>query len=90
MPARAARLTRAQLEVALKRAGRKRGVEAEAGRLRDVFRSDWVHRPQLFEDALGKQMLALLIQLEGACTGAGQLAEVVEEAFPQYPDTGSC
>lgn len=31
-------------------------------------------------------MLALLIQLEAACTAADQLAEAVEEAFPQHPD----
>lgn len=31
-------------------------------------------------------MLALLIQLDAACTAADQLAEAVEEAFPQHPD----
>ncbi|GGW97069.1 hypothetical protein GCM10010383_28600 [Streptomyces lomondensis] len=85
-PARAARLTRTQLEAALKRAGRKRGITAEAERLRDVFHSEWAHQPPLVEDALGKQMLALLVQLEAACTAADDLAEAVEEAFPQHPD----
>ncbi|MFG2526314.1 IS110 family transposase [Streptomyces sp. NPDC048527] len=85
-PARAARLTRTQLQAALKRAGRKRGIEAEAERLRDVFRADWAHQPPLVEDALGKQMLALLVQLEAACTAADDLSEAVEEAFPQHPD----
>ena len=85
-PTRAARLTRTQLEAALKRAGRKRGIEEEADRLRDVFRDAYAHQPLLVEDALGKQMLALLLQLEAACTAADELAEVVEEAFPQHPD----
>ncbi|MDR6981342.1 transposase [Streptomyces sp. 3330] len=85
-PTRAARLTRAQLQAALKRAGRKRGIEAEADRLRDVFRAEWAHQPPLVEDALGKQMLALLVQLEAACTASDDLAKVVEEAFPQHPD----
>ncbi|MFD8396768.1 transposase, partial [Streptomyces sp. NPDC059680] len=85
-PARAARLTRTQLEAALKRAGRKRGITAEAERLRGVFRDDYAHQPPLVEDALGKQMLALLVQLEAACTAADDLAEAVEEAFPQHPD----
>lgn len=85
-PSRAARLTRTQLAAALKRAGRKRGVEAEADRLREAFRADWAHQPPLVEDALGKQMLALLIQLDAACTAADDLAEAVEEAFPQHPD----
>ncbi|MFI0765659.1 IS110 family transposase [Streptomyces sp. NPDC021218] len=87
-PTRAARLTRTQLQAALRRAGRKRGIEAEADRLRDVFRSEWAHQPPLVEDALGKQMLALLVQLEAACTAADQLAEAVEEIFPQHPDAG--
>ncbi|MFG2593486.1 IS110 family transposase [Streptomyces sp. NPDC048438] len=84
-PAKAARLTRAQLQAALKRAGRQRGIAADAERLREVFRADWAHQP-LVEDALGKQMLALLVQLEAACTAADNLAEAVEEAFPQHPD----
>ncbi|WP_406347034.1 IS110 family transposase [Streptomyces sp. NBC_00648] len=37
-PAQAARPTRAQLRAAFRRAGRSRGIEAEAERLRDVFR----------------------------------------------------
>jgi hypothetical protein len=85
-PARAARLTRTQLHAALKRAGRQRGIEAEAERLRAGFRSDYAHQPALVEDALGKQMLALLVQLQAACTAADDLAQAVEEAFPQHPD----
>ncbi|MFE5485649.1 IS110 family transposase [Streptomyces sp. NPDC056527] len=85
-PTRAARLTRTQLQAALKRAGRQRGIEVEADRLREVFRAEWAHQPPLVEDALGKQMLALLVQLEAACTAADQLAKAVEETFPQHPD----
>ncbi|MGI5351423.1 IS110 family transposase [Streptomyces sp. CA-250714] len=85
-PTRAAKLTRTQLQAALKRAGRKRGIEVEAERIREVFRSDWAHQKPLVEDALGKQMLALLIQLEAASQAADDLAEAVEEAFPQHPD----
>jgi transposase len=85
-PNRAARLRRTQLQAALKRAGRKRGIETEADRIRNVFRANWAHQPALVEDALGKQMLALLIQLEAACTAADDLAGAVEEAFPQHPD----
>ena len=85
-PVKAAQLTRTQLQAALKRAGRQRGIDAEAERLREVFRADWAHQPPLVEDALGKQMLALLIQLEASCTAADDLAEAVEEMFPQHPD----
>lgn len=31
-------------------------------------------------------MLALLVQLEAACTATDDLAEAVEETFPQHPD----
>ncbi|MFI9161611.1 IS110 family RNA-guided transposase [Kitasatospora aureofaciens] len=85
-PAKAARLTRTQLAAALKRAGRQRGIEAEAERLREVFRADWAHQRPLVEDALGRQMLALLGQLTAACIAADDLAQAVEEAFPQHPD----
>lgn len=85
-PSRAARLSRPQLQAALKRAGRQRGMAAEADRLREVFRADWAHQPTLVEDALGKQMLALLVQLQAACIAADDLAKAVEEAFPQHPD----
>ncbi|MFF3054916.1 IS110 family transposase [Streptomyces sp. NPDC057909] len=85
-PRRAARLTRTQLQAALKRAGRQRGIEAEAERLREFFRDDYAHQPALVEEALGKQTLALLVQLQAACTATDDLAQAVEEAFPQHPD----
>ncbi|GAA0270925.1 IS110 family transposase [Streptomyces polychromogenes] len=85
-PAKAARLTRTQLQAALKRAGRQRGIAADAERLREVFRAGWARQSDLVEEALGKQMLALLIQLEAACAAADSLAEAVEEAFSQHPD----
>lgn len=73
-PAKAARLTRAQITAALKRAGRKRGIEADTERLREALRGDWARQLPLVEDALGKQMLALLVQLDAACTAADDLA----------------
>ncbi|MFE4825253.1 IS110 family transposase, partial [Streptomyces sp. NPDC056704] len=85
-PTRAARLTRTQLRSALTRAGRSRGIEAEVERLRDVFRGDYAHQPPLIEDAFGRQMLALVGQLEATCRAADDLAGAVEETFPQHPD----
>ncbi|MFF7888719.1 IS110 family transposase [Streptomyces sp. NPDC020794] len=85
-PTQAARLTRTQLRSALKRAGRSRGIEAEADRLRKVFRGDYATQSRLVEDALGKQALALLRQLEAACLAADELAEAVEESFLQHSD----
>ncbi|MET8099438.1 IS110 family transposase [Streptomyces sp. NPDC005236] len=85
-PTRAAKLSRTQIQAALKRSGRKRGIEAEADRFREIFRTGSAHHPLLVEEALGKQMLALLVQLEAACTAADDLAIAVEEAFPRHPD----
>lgn len=85
-PTRAARLSIVQLRSALKRAGRQRRIDTDAKRIREVLRTDYAHQPPLVEDALGKQMLALLRQLDAACIAADQLAEAVEEAFPQHPD----
>ncbi|MFI8995463.1 IS110 family transposase [Streptomyces sp. NPDC053542] len=87
-PARAAALTRSQIRAALRRAGRARGIEAETERLREVFRRDRAHQPAVVEEALGRQMLALLGQLTAACTAADDLAQAVEEAFPRHPDAG--
>jgi transposase len=85
-PARAARLSLAQLRSALKRSGRKRGIEAEAERLRDVFRAEWAHQPAAVEDALGLQLLALIRQLDAACQAGDDLAQAVEASFREHPD----
>lgn len=86
-PAKAASLTRTQITAALKRAGRKRGNESDVERLREAFRTDWARQPELVDDTLGKQTLALLKQLTAAFTAADDLAQAVEEAFPQHPDS---
>ncbi|MFC8723177.1 IS110 family transposase, partial [Kitasatospora sp. NPDC057198] len=85
-PAKAAKLTLVQLRAALKRAGRTRGIDAEAERLREVFRAEYARHPELVEAALGRQLLALLVQLDAACQAADDLADAVEEAFRGHPD----
>ncbi|MFF4476390.1 IS110 family transposase [Streptomyces sp. NPDC001520] len=85
-PARAARLNLTQLRSALKRAGRQRGIDAEAERLRSVFRTEHARQPKAVEDAFGIQLLALIKQLDAACVAADELAEAVEVHFRQHPD----
>ncbi|UQA92496.1 IS110 family RNA-guided transposase [Streptomyces halobius] len=85
-PARAAKLSIAQLQAALRRAGRSRGIEAEARRLREIFRGDYARQPQAVEDAMGHQLAALVVQLDAACRATDELAEAVEESFLQHPD----
>ncbi|MFD5701151.1 IS110 family RNA-guided transposase [Streptomyces lasiicapitis] len=85
-PAKAAKLTTLQLRAALKRAGRTRGIDAEAERLRTVFRGEYARQPQAVEDAMGHHLLALIRQLDAACLAAEELATVVEEHFHRHPD----
>lgn len=83
-PAKAAKLTLAQLRAALKRSGRTRAFDTEAERLRDIFRAECARRLPAVEDAFGHQLLALLKQLDAACQAADNLAEAVEAAFRQH------
>ena len=87
-PAAGARLTLAQLRALLKKAGRSRGIDAEAQRLRDALRTDQMRQLPLVEDAMGRQSLALLRQLEAACQSADDLEQAVTESFSQHPDAG--
>ena len=52
-PAAAAKLTKAQLRKLLAQAGRRRGIDAEADRLHAMLRAEYLHHPQLVEDAFG-------------------------------------
>jgi transposase len=74
------------LRAILKRAGRIRDLEPEAERLREILRADVAHQPALIEQAMGRQVLALLRQLDAACTAVDVLADDVEHAFGQHPD----
>jgi transposase len=85
-PHAAARLTKSQLRALLKRAGLQRGLEAEAERLQSVLRADYLHHALLVEEAFGYQALALLRELDVACTNAEDLATRTAERFEQHPD----
>ncbi len=87
-PADAARLTVAQLRSLLKKAGRSRGIDAEATRLREAFRAQQMRQLPLVEQAMGRQALALLRQLDAACASAGDLEAAAAESFNQHPDAG--
>ncbi|WP_405764962.1 IS110 family transposase [Streptomyces sp. NBC_01538] len=85
-PHAAARLTRAQLRAALRRSGRQRNIEVWVERLRTIFTDDYLHQPPLVEQAMGRQTLALVAQLDAACRAADDLAEAAAEAFATHPD----
>jgi transposase len=85
-PRAAAKLTRTQLRALLRRAGRQRGLDAEADRLQAILRADYLRQLPLVEDAFGRQALALLRQLDAACASADELATTVIEHFDTHPD----
>src|SRR6266852_4866975 len=84
-PTHAARLTRPQLQAALRRAGRQRGIRAATVRLQAIFRRTWLHQLPMVEEAMGRQALALLKQLEAAAQAADDLAEATRLVFQQHP-----
>jgi transposase len=85
-PTRAAKLTRAQLRTLLRRAGRRRNLDAWTQRLQTAFHTEQLHQPPLIEQAMGQHTLALVAQLSAACRAAEQLAEATTTAFRHHPD----
>jgi hypothetical protein len=85
-PADAAKLTLTQLRSLLKKAGRSRGIDTEATRLREAFRAPQMRQLPLVEQAMGRQALALLGQLDAACAAASDLEQaVIERPAPPGP-----
>ena len=87
-PADAAKLTLTQLRALLGKAGRSRGIDTEATRLRDAFRARQMRQLPLVEAAMGRQALALLGQLDAACAAAADLERAAVESFNLHPDAG--
>jgi transposase len=87
-PAAARKLTLAQLRALLRKADRSRGIDAEAQRLREAFREEQMRQLPLVEQAMGRQALALLRQLDAACASADDLQVAATESFNQHPDAG--
>jgi len=87
-PADAARLTVTQLRALLKKAGRSRGLDTDAARLREAFRVPQMRQLPLVEQAMGQQATALLRQLDAACAAAADLERAATESFNLHPDAG--
>ena len=87
-PGDAAELTLAQLRALLKKAGRSRGTDAEAARLKEALRKEQMRQLPLVEQAMGRQALALLRQLDAASASASDLEAAAVESFNQHPDAG--
>jgi transposase len=85
-PAQAAKLTAARLRRLLTKAGRKRYLDRDVARLREVFTDTYLHQPPVVENAMGIHLTALLGQFEAACTAADALAAAAIAHFEQHPD----
>lgn len=87
-PAAAAKLTKNRIATALRKAGRKRGIDALAAELHEALRRPQLRQPALIEDAMGTQALALLSTLDVECRNVEQLGQACTAAFEQHPDYG--
>jgi transposase len=85
-PAQAAKLTPARLRRLLIKASRKRYLDRDVARLREVFTDTYLHQPPVVENAMGIHLAALLNQFDAACTAADELAEAAIAHFEQHPD----
>jgi transposase len=85
-PALAARLTKARVVTALRRAGRQRGIDDLAADILRRLRVPHLRQPDPVEKAMGRQALALLAMLDAACAGADELEHAAAEEFRKHPD----
>jgi transposase len=80
------KLTPARLRRLLTKAGRRRDLDRDIERLRQVFTDTYLHQPARIENAMGIQLSALLRQFDAACVAAEELAEAASAHFEQHPD----
>jgi transposase len=83
-PGAARRLTLSQLRSLLRRAGRSRGIDAEATKLRGILRNTQLQQPQRVEEAMGAQLVCLLGQLDAICSSVDTLTTAVETLFAEH------
>jgi transposase len=85
-PAQGATLTPARLRRLLVKAGRRRELDRDVARLREVFTGTYLHQPPVVENAMGIHLAALLRQFDAACAATEELAQAAIAHFEQHPD----
>ncbi|EUA06930.1 transposase IS116/IS110/IS902 family protein [Mycobacterium xenopi 4042] len=85
-PTQAAKLSPARLRKLLIKAGRRRDLDRDVERLRQIFTDTYLHQPPVVENAMGIQLDALLRQFDAACAAADELAEAASAHFELHPD----
>ncbi|EUA52810.1 transposase IS116/IS110/IS902 family protein [Mycobacterium xenopi 3993] len=76
----------ARLRKLLIKAGRRRDLDRDVERLRQIFTDTYLHQPPVVENAMGIQLDALLRQFDAACAAADELAEAASAHFELHPD----
>jgi transposase len=85
-PATGAKLSKARIVAALRRAGRQRRIDALASHIQQTLGIDQLQHPELVENAMGRQARALLATLAAECVNADELGRAAIEAFQLHPD----
>jgi transposase len=85
-PGLAARLSKASIAAQLRRAGRIRGVDAEAALLQHILRRRAMRQPTQVEQAIGHQLRGLVRQLDAISATLLDLESAIEGAFDAHPD----
>jgi len=80
-PSAADKLSLARLQALLRRAGRTRGIDAEARRLQTYLRRTELRQPLAVEGAMGIQLQALVDQLDAICRAVDVLTAAAEQLF---------
>jgi transposase len=70
----------------LVKAGRRRELDRDVARLRELFTSTYLHQPPVVENAMGIHLGALLRQFDAACAAADELAQAAIAHFEKHPD----
>lgn len=83
-PTDARALTPRRLAVLLAKAGRQRGIQAEAERLRELLRAKHLHQPAPVEQAMGVQLRGLIGQLDALAMTLAELETHIEQAFTAH------
>lgn len=85
-PTAAAALTQRRLADLLRKAGRQRGIDAEAELLRGFLRTTHLRQPIEVEQAMGLQLRGLVGQLEAVMATITTLEAEITTAFAAHPD----
>lgn len=85
-PAAAATLRPSTIAAALRRGGRRRGVDAEAQRIVAGLRAHHLRQPQLVETAMGHQALGYARALATVAENVASLEAALTAAFQDHPD----